>query len=156
MGRIVVGVDGSEGSKAALAWALDEARLRQAALDVVCSYSLPTGWFGVGDTMGVVVATEITEDDVAGYAGETLTNALAAADADGVEITKTTIAGHPATALVAAADGADLLVVGSRGHGDFGSILLGSVGMHCVHHSPCPVVVVHRQKPAAHQSSAHQ
>ncbi len=148
MGRIVVGVDGSDGSKAALAWALDEARLRTAELEVVCSYSLPSGWFGVGDSMGVVVATTITEDDVAGYAKETLTDALAALDDDGVEITKTTVAGHPAGSLLAVAEGADLLVVGSRGHGEFGSVLLGSVGMHCVHHAQCPVVVV-RQAPAA-------
>jgi nucleotide-binding universal stress UspA family protein len=142
MGRIVVGVDGSEGSKTALAWALDEARLRNAALDVVCSYTLPSGWFGVGDSMGVVVATTITEDDVAGYAKETLTNALAAVGDHGVEVTKTAVAGHPAASLVGAAEGADLLVVGSRGHGEFGSVLLGSVSLHCVHHAPCPVVVI--------------
>ena len=144
MGRIVVGVDGSEGSKAALAWALDEARLRNAELDAVCSYSLPSGWFGVGDSMGVVVATSITDDDVASYAQETLTNALAALDAGGVEVTKTAVAGHPAASLITAAKGADLLIVGSRGHGEFGSVLLGSVSLHCVHHAPCPVVVVRR------------
>jgi nucleotide-binding universal stress UspA family protein len=144
MGRIVVGVDGSEGSKTALAWALDEARLRNAALDVVCSFSLPSGWFGVGDSMGVVVATAVTEDDVVGYAKETLANALAALDTNGVDVTTIAVPGHPAASLVSTAEGADLLVVGSRGHGDIGSVLLGSTGMHCVHHAPCPVVVVRR------------
>ena len=56
MGRIVVGVDGSEPSKAALAWALEEAGLRSATLEVVCAYSLPSGWLGMGEAMGTTVA----------------------------------------------------------------------------------------------------
>jgi nucleotide-binding universal stress UspA family protein len=54
--------------------------------------------------------------------------------------------GHPAQALIDAANGADLLVVGSRGHGTFAEALLGSVSQHCVHHAPCPVLIV-RSKP---------
>jgi nucleotide-binding universal stress UspA family protein len=48
--------------------------------------------------------------------------------------------------LLKAAEGADLLVVGSRGHGGFAGMLLGSVSEHVAAHSPCPVVVVHGQR----------
>jgi nucleotide-binding universal stress UspA family protein len=157
MGRIVVGIDGSEPSKAALAWALEEAGLRSATLEVVCAYSLPSGWLGTGGAMGTTVALPVTESDVATYAEETLETALAEAEAqaeagdDGgkapVEVVRRTVSGHAAQALVKASEDADLLVVGSRGHGDFGSILLGSVGLHCVHHAYCPVVVVRGSHP---------
>jgi nucleotide-binding universal stress UspA family protein len=151
MGRIVVGIDGSEPSKTALAWALEEARLRSATLEAVCAYSLPSGWLGMGEAMGATVAATVTESDVATYAEETLDTALAeAGDDDGkapVEVVHRTVPGHAAQALVKASEGADLLVVGSRGHGDFGSILLGSVGLHCVHHACCPVVVVRGAHP---------
>jgi nucleotide-binding universal stress UspA family protein len=50
--------------------------------------------------------------------------------------------GHPAQVLVEAARGADLLIVGSRGHGEFAAALMGSVSQHCVHHAPCPVLVI--------------
>jgi nucleotide-binding universal stress UspA family protein len=61
------------------------------------------------------------------------------------------INGHPAEALIYAADGADLLVVGSRGHGSFAEALLGSVSQHCVHHARCPVLIV-RGEPDRHSS----
>ncbi|HEX3947587.1 MAG TPA: universal stress protein [Acidimicrobiales bacterium] len=143
MGRIVVGVDGSDASKVALDWAIGEARLRGAGLEVLCSYTVPTAWLGAGDTMGAGVITAVTETDIAGYAAETLTSCLATTDHAGVEVSTHTVSGHPAACLVEASKDADLLVVGSRGHGDIGSVLLGSVGLHCVHHAVCPVVVVH-------------
>lgn len=148
MGRIVVGVDGSEPSKAALAWALEEARLRAATLEVICAFKLPAGWLGMGDAMGASVAATLTEGDVATYARETLDAVLADVESGGdgggtaVEVARKAVPGHAAQALVKASEDADLLVVGSRGHGDFGSLLLGSVGLHCVHHAGCPVVVV--------------
>lgn len=143
MGRIVVGVDGSAPSAAALEWALAEAALRGATLEVVCAYRLPSGWLGMGEAMGATMPVTITESDVEIYARDTLDRMLAAVDAGtSVEVVRRTVAGHAAQALVEAAVGADLLVVGSRGHGDVGSLLLGSTGMHCVHHACCPVVVV--------------
>ncbi|MGH9093209.1 MAG: universal stress protein [Acidimicrobiales bacterium] len=143
MGRIVVGVDGSEPSRAALEWALAEAALRGAALEVVCAYRLPSGWLGMGEAMGATMPVSITESDVETYARDTLDRMLAAVDGGTpVEVVRRAVPGHAAQALVEAADGADLLVVGSRGHGDVGSLLLGSTGMHCVHHAGCPVVVV--------------
>ena len=61
---------------------------------------------------------------------------------EGVEVVKDVRIGHPSDVLVKLSGDADLLVVGSGGHGDIGSVILGSVGMHCVHHASCPVVVV--------------
>jgi len=60
----------------------------------------------------------------------------------GVIIRPSVVEGHPADVLVREARGADLLVVGSRGHGGFAGVLLGSVSQHCVHHAPCSVLVI--------------
>jgi len=68
-----------------------------------------------------------------------------------VTITRTVVAGSAARALLDASAGAELLVVGSRGHGGFAEALLGSVGQHCVHHATCPVVVI--REPAAPEPS---
>ena len=57
-------------------------------------------------------------------------------------ITQKVVEGNAARVLLDASAGADLLVVGSRGHGGFVEALLGSVGQHCVHHATCPVVVI--------------
>lgn len=59
-----------------------------------------------------------------------------------VEIRPRVMEGNAAEALLDASTGADLLVVGNRGHGGFAEALLGSVGQHCVHHATCPVVVI--------------
>jgi nucleotide-binding universal stress UspA family protein len=143
MGRIVVGVDGSEQCGAALEWALAEAALRGATLEAVCAYRLPSGWLGMGEAMGATMPVSLTESDVEVYAKDALDRMLDAAGGHGsVEVVRRAVAGHAAQVLVEASDGADLLVVGSRGHGDVGSLLLGSTGMHCVHHAGCPVVVV--------------
>lgn len=150
MGRIVVGVDGSEQSRAALEWAMDEATLRSASLEVVCAFHLPSGWLGMGEAMGASVPVTITESDVEAYARATLDRMLdgLAVPAE-VKLVRSAVPGHAAHALVNASADADLLVVGTRGHGDVGSVLLGSVGMHCVHHATCPVVVVRGPHPAA-------
>jgi nucleotide-binding universal stress UspA family protein len=59
-----------------------------------------------------------------------------------VKFTPVVVEGHPAPALVEAARGADLLVVGSRGHGEFSGMLLGSVSQYCAHHVSCPITIV--------------
>jgi nucleotide-binding universal stress UspA family protein len=129
---VVVGVDGSAGSNEALGWALAEARLRNVPLRIVHA------WISPGVRMSGLqrAAEELVEKaarDVA--AGED------------VEIERLVVQGTAAEVLLAAVDMSDLLVVGSRGHGGFADLLLGSVSQQCVHHAPCPVVVVHLPKP---------
>ncbi len=149
MGRIVVGLDGSDSSKDALRWAAAEARLRSGTLEVVCAYQLPTAWLGMGDAMGAAVSTSVGETDIADYANQTISEVIAEVlgPEPSIPIERRALPGHPADVLTDASEGADLLVVGSRGHGNFGSVLLGSVGMHCVHHASCPVVVVRGPAP---------
>jgi len=138
-GRIVVGVDGSASSRAALGWAVRQAALTGASVDAVHAWRDPVSYaYGYGYSMAVPVP------DIEKLEGQVLDEAIAeAADlAPGVEIRPLLVKDNPAQALLDAAKGAGLLVVGSRGHGGFAEALLGSVGQHCVHHADCPVVVI--------------
>lgn len=140
MGKIVVGVDGSAGSREALRWAFAEAQIRDATLEAVIVWqypvtaSLPT--FGVMDTPA----------DFQSEARTTLIEILASegitAEAP-IPVSTLVAEGNPARALLDASSEADLLVVGSRGHGGFTGVLVGSISQQCVHHASCPVVVVH-------------
>lgn len=136
MERIVVGVDGSEAAQAALTFAVEEARIRGARVDAVMAWHEPY----VAPTMTTVAA------DPAVYhegAQATLDRAVEALGGGGdVEIERRVLRGNPAGALLEAAEGAVLLVVGSRGRGGFTGLLLGSVSQQVVHHARCPVVVV--------------
>jgi nucleotide-binding universal stress UspA family protein len=136
MHRIVVGLDGSEGARAALEWALAEARLRNAHLEVVYVWHTPFGptW----GTMGIDVAEyetaaqRLVDDELASrtQAGEA------------VPIEAHALHGFPAQVLIERSDGADLLVVGARGAGGFPGLHLGSVSHQVAQHAKCPVVVV--------------
>jgi nucleotide-binding universal stress UspA family protein len=137
MGRIVVGVDGSELSMAALRWALEEARLRHATLDVVHAWTFPVYGDGITATWVTRAADELEEG-----ARSMLRQTLEAVDTRGVDVSEHVACGPPGSALVAQSKGADLLVVGNRGRGDLQSFLLGSVSHHVVHHASCPVVIV--------------
>lgn len=156
----VVGVDGSAGAGVALRWAAAEARLRNVPLRVVHAWSfgftgVPGGGYGYqGATRGVFTGAGAGELRCA--AGALLDAAIAevAVDVDGVEIERQVVEGGAAEVLMGAADGADLLVVGSRGHGGFAGLLLGSVSQQCVHRAPCPVVIVHPAKPSARGSAS--
>jgi nucleotide-binding universal stress UspA family protein len=134
--RIVVGVDGSNPSKAALSWAITQARLTGAVVEAVIAWEFPamTGY------------PMLTADvDWEGLAGKVLADAVgdvAGAGAGPVGIENKVMRGNAAQVLVDESAGADLLVVGSRGHGGFVEALLGSTGQHCVHHANCPVVVI--------------
>ena len=142
--RIVVGVDGSASSKAALAWAIDQAQLTGAVVEAVIAWHYPVMVGGVPFApIGVIEG-----GDYGSWAGTVLSNAIKEfADPEGsVKISSTVREGNPAQALLEAAQGADLLVVGSRGHGGFTEALLGSVSQACVHHANCPVVIVRGQK----------
>ena len=134
--RIVVGVDGSSSSVQALRWAADQARRTGDRLEVVTTWEFPTtyGW----------VPPYPPDFDPAGDARRLLEETVATelGDDPGIDVALVVVEGHAAPVLVDQARGADLLVVGSRGHGGFAGMLLGSVSEHCVHHASCPVMVV--------------
>jgi nucleotide-binding universal stress UspA family protein len=134
--RIVVGVDGSVSSKAALGWAIRQAKLTGAVVDAVIAWHYP-GTYGysayVADyTDYAELAAKVAVETIAEVSGP----------AGPAEVRPKVVEGNPAAVLLAASEGADLLVVGSRGHGGFVEALLGSVSQHCVHHAACPVVIL--------------
>lgn len=141
--RIVVGVDSSEGSTTALRWAMRQARLTGATVEAVAAWEQPTAYgYGYGyvtspSTVDVGTMQTTTEKNLA----ETVADAAGRQDQPGA-VRTSVVQGHPVQVLIAAAAGAEMLVVGSRGHGTFAGLLLGSVSQHCVQHAPCPVVVV--------------
>jgi nucleotide-binding universal stress UspA family protein len=150
---VVVGVDGSAGAREALRWALAEARLRKSPLRAVHAWMF--GYIGGsvegypywGGSLGSYTSLGVDLKDLYQAAEDLLERALAEVEVEGVEIERQVVQGPAAEVLVNAATPEDLLVVGSRGHGGFADLLLGSVSQQCVHHAPCPVVVVHPPKP---------
>lgn len=132
---IVVGVDGSENGTRALAWALEEAAHHGKKVLLVNGVDLG---LSVADPYGGGHVLESLQE-----AGRlALDEAEQVARAHGVEVESRLMTGSAAGALLEASKEADLLVVGSRGHGGFMGLLLGSVSAACVHHAHCPVVVV--------------
>jgi nucleotide-binding universal stress UspA family protein len=136
-GTIVVGVDGSEESRRALRWAIDEAQLRGARVVALRAWVYPALAAG-----GLIPATTDLVGQLATNERQELAATVAEFEAGGVEIEQLVVEDAAARALVEAAAGADLLVVGSRGHGGFTGLLLGSVSQQCAHHAPCPVVII--------------
>jgi nucleotide-binding universal stress UspA family protein len=128
--RIVVGVDGSLASKAALAWAVGQAARTDAVVEVVTAYY----WFPM----------PIEEIDYKDLARHMVEDAIfdTVDQSPPVKIISKVVQGSAAKVLLDEARGAELLVVGSRGHGSIATALLGSVSGQCVHHATCPVVVV--------------
>jgi nucleotide-binding universal stress UspA family protein len=134
--RIVVGVDGLASSLRALEWAVHQAELTGAEVELITTWewpvsygltvALPDGWDPRDD------AQKLVHDAAARVTGEH----------PQVTIRTSVIEGHPAPVLVDASRRADLLVVGSRGHGEFAGMLLGSVSEHCVTNAFCPVLVM--------------
>jgi nucleotide-binding universal stress UspA family protein len=141
-GKIVVGVDGSEPSRAALRWALQEAELREAELVIVNAWSSPT----VPAYAGVAAAplSPGMRDDAREGAADLVRTVAdeVAGEERALHFDYVTEEGSAAEVLIEAARDADVLVVGSRGHGGFTGLLLGSVSQQVAHHAPCPVVIV--------------
>jgi nucleotide-binding universal stress UspA family protein len=139
-GGVVVGDDGSECAALALRWAAEEARLRHSTLHVVRAWSIssaprpPTWKVGYAPSLAEYedAVTEQMRRDVAENAG----------DLTGLQVDCHAVHAPSAQALLSASNGADLLVVGSRGRGGFGGLLLGSVSEQVVRHASCPVVVI--------------
>lgn len=136
-GSIVVGVDGSEQSRNALRWAVDEARLRGASLLVVHA------WWAYPDLSGTPVGPFGPEAENAAEPVERFVDDTFGGPPAGVDLTVRAVQGVTASAaLLAAGETAELLVVGARGAGGFTGLLLGSVSRQVVDHATCPVVVV--------------
>lgn len=133
--RIVVGVDGSDPAKAALRWAVKHAQLIDGVVEAVITWNFPVSY-------GMTPA--IYDEDFENRATKALDDTIAEVLGDDppVPVTTAVVRGNPVHELLAAGEGAELIAVGSRGHGGFAGALLGSVSQHVVQHSPCPVVVI--------------
>lgn len=136
--RIVVGVDGSEQSLAALRYALSLARAADAEVRVVSAWHVPPLAYGPGlltDNLAAGLqeaATEVLDDALEAVASEV----------QGVTVQRNVCEGDAGHVLVAESGRADMLVVGSRGHGEIGELVLGSTSHYCCRHARCPVVVI--------------
>ncbi|MBB5159704.1 universal stress protein [Saccharopolyspora phatthalungensis] len=142
---IIVGIDGSPSSQDALRWAVGQARRTDGEITAVMVWDTPALYDWplqtaeqldrvTDETLRKVVRESVDEDDLA-------------------RIHTQVARGHPAKALLRAAESADLLVVGRRGQGGFSPALLGSISQYCVSHAPCPVVVVRDQRPRSRDGS---
>jgi nucleotide-binding universal stress UspA family protein len=141
---VVVGVDGSPASLGALRAAIDEAALRGTAVRVLAAWDVATMWSDMyaltaTEKNAVVTRLERAVDDAVTAAREEAASVLGPGTP---RITSDVVEGPASDVLVSAADSAQLLVVGSRGHGAIRGLLLGSVALGCVVHAPGPVLVV--------------
>jgi nucleotide-binding universal stress UspA family protein len=140
--RVVVGIDGSERSRAALVEGLAEAARRGGEVEAVAAYQLTDHWtalYSVPAPSAEEVRATI-EEKARSFVQEVL---AAGGDRERPVVHVRTVEGPAHDVLVGAARGAALLVVGSTGRGELRSLLLGSVALHCAVHAPCPVLVVH-------------
>jgi nucleotide-binding universal stress UspA family protein len=137
---IVVGVDGSPASQEALGWGARQAVLTSAPLRAVIAWHWPVMYGGYG---GVPVDLDL-ESDASVVLKQMVADLGEDVPSSGVQ--DVVQEGHPVQVLLDQAKDAALLVVGSRGHGAFAGMLLGSVSEHCVSHATCPVVVVRTEE----------
>jgi nucleotide-binding universal stress UspA family protein len=136
-GRVIAGVDGSEASRRALRWAADHAARHGVGLDIVHAWSVPYFSYGAGaseETEAAATAARELVDEEEGWL-----IAQGAAPADRRVLLDE---GDPASSLVSRSEGAEILVVGSRGRGRLAGLVLGSVSQRCIDHAVCPVAVV--------------
>ena len=139
--RIVVGVDGSDGSKQALRWAATLAAMFDARLDAVATWELPAM-----SLLRVLPESYSPEPDIERLLADTVDAVFGDDRPAGMQLK--VLEGPAAQMLVAAAEGALMLVVGSRGLGGFSGLLLGSVSARVAEHASCPVLVVHGDRAA--------
>lgn len=141
--KIVVGIEGSGGAKAALKWAIQEAKFRHATIVVATAFS--PSWVPVSPDFTYIPVDNFNVEDEVGRMQEHIAHEVleevGAAKADIKYVRKK---GSPADTLIAIAEAedADMLVVGSRGRGGVRGLLLGSVSHQIAHHGSCPVVIV--------------
>lgn len=144
--RVVIGVDGSPSSRAALRWAVRYANLIGGSVDAIYAWELP-GMYGWS---APAVDADLDEEVARDRFGEEIREVLG--DTMPVELRQRLVRGNPTAVLLAAAEGAEALVVGSRGRGGFVSALLGSVSQQCAQHATCPVVIVRPDTVVGQQS----
>lgn len=137
LGRIVVGVDGSDHGNSALRWALDEAEVHGSEVLAVFAWQLPF----------IDIPGAFDRGEMEDLAKDFLVKAVAAVEpAPTVPMNLQVAQGDVSETLIRASEEADLLVLGSRGRGGFAGLHLGSVSQECVTHAYCPVVVVRLKK----------
>lgn len=139
MGTVVVGLDGSSSSRTSFAVALEEAELKGHDIKAVHVHAYPA--------TTIYQATRFDVGELHEAAEKWLDHELAsleeaAGGAFPVRVEPVAVMGHAGAELVDASEGADLLVVGSRGLGGVRGLLLGSVSTYCSHHLPCPLLIV--------------
>jgi nucleotide-binding universal stress UspA family protein len=139
--RVVIGIDFSTGARAALRFALEDAARRRVPVEAVTAYRPPDYW------MDFYAVTTYQPDTIRTAALERVRTFVAEVLPEGPqpppEVRAHAVMGTAADVLIMESHDADLLVVGSRGHGGFASMLLGSVSTQCAMHATCPVTVVH-------------
>jgi len=137
--KIVVGVDGSPASSKAVVWAANEAKLRGSEIEILHSWSMPF----VVDPMAMMPVMFPVEEMVADANKVVAAASEIVAGIDPkIHVVARVERGVAAEHLITAGKSADLLVVGSRGHGGFAGLLLGSVAQQVANHATCPVVIV--------------
>lgn len=140
METIVVGVDGSQEGAEALRWAVAETKLRSAKLRAVVAWEFPFTSAGFGDSIAMIPVEQLEAD-----AKRMLDEALTSVISDPVTLAaveRAVVCGHATSVLRTESKEATMIVVGSRGHGGFVGMLLGSTSDQLVKHASCPVVVV--------------
>jgi nucleotide-binding universal stress UspA family protein len=140
---VVVGVDGSVAAQEALRWAAEDARRRGRRLDVVSAWHPDFGLL-IGP-LPAEVGMQVSSEGLRAAQQAVLEEAVEGIE--GVEVRRVLVEGDPRTVLTEASVGAELLVVGNRGHGPIAEAILGSVSSYCVRHASCPVVVIRETKP---------
>jgi len=140
MSHIVVGVDGSEGSTPALRFAVEEAALRGDSVRAVCVWQLPVALYG--GPAYAAIEPEVYSETSRDAARQQIDEVVGAK----AEVELVVREGGAANVLVEESEDAAMLVVGSRGHGGFAGLLLGSVSQQCASHARCPVTIVRGNK----------
>lgn len=141
--KIVVGIEGSGGAKAALKWAIQEAKFRHATIVVATAFS--PSWVPVSPDFTYIPVDNFNVEDEVGRMQEHIAQeVLEEIGSEKADIKYVRKKGSPADTLIAIAEAedADMLVVGSRGRGGVRGLLLGSVSHQIAHHGSCPVVIV--------------
>jgi nucleotide-binding universal stress UspA family protein len=150
--RIVVGLDGSDGSRSALHWAFNEAVVWDAELDAVHAWDLPFASVPPLTNLAYHVEVTAVERAAAALLDVEVAAVRGRPGPSPRRIEKITVRDSATSALLETSKGADLLVVGSRGRGGFADLLLGSVGNQCVHHATCPVAIVRESLDSSRRS----